>query len=64
MWLTDMQGGEELTHLQSENARLASLLAHAEVAAEEAAHLRDMLEAEKESRALQVQTMSECNKVL
>ncbi|CAL8463552.1 g3086 [Coccomyxa elongata] len=46
-------GGEELTHLQSENARLASLLAHAEVAAEEAAHLRDMLEAEKESRAFQ-----------
>ena len=53
-----MQGAEELTHLQSENVRLASLLAHAEVAAEEAGHLRDMLEAEKESRALRVQTSS------
>jgi hypothetical protein len=40
--------------LRAEVERLAVLLANAEAAAEEASHLRDLLEAEKESRALQV----------
>ncbi|EIE27614.1 hypothetical protein COCSUDRAFT_55608 [Coccomyxa subellipsoidea C-169] len=47
------KGGEEVAQLIAENKRLTSLLAEAERAVEEAAHLQDVLEAERESHALQ-----------
>lgn len=56
--LACMQDGEEVMRLTAENKRLASLLAEAENAAEEAAQLRDVLEAERESRTLQVPMLS------
>ena len=43
-----------MADLQIENKRLAGLLAEAEVAADEAAQLRDSLEAKDEAQALQV----------
>ena len=43
-----------MADLQAENKRLAGLLAEAEVAADEAAQLRDSLEAKDEAQALQV----------
>ncbi len=50
-----MQASKAVTELQAENKRLAGLLADAEVAAEEAAQLRDALEAKNEAQVLQVQ---------
>lgn len=50
----NVQAGGELVQLRSENKRLSMLLVEAEAAAEEAAQLRDILEAERESKALQV----------
>lgn len=45
---------EEVARLRAEVERLAGLLATAEAAGEEAGHLRDIIEAEKESKVLQV----------
>ena len=53
-----MQASQAMSELQAENKRLAGLLADAEVAAEEAAQLRDALEARNEAQALQVCDLS------
>ncbi len=53
-----LQGGEDVAQLIAENKRLTSLLAEAERAVEEAAHLQDVLEAERESHALQVHPLN------